>query len=70
MYISEALNCINKLVFFEKSISVWSLIRLCGLDFIFGINRRVNTLIRATRVCVKNEKYAFLVTLRPLHRGP
>ena len=29
---------------------MWSLIRPCGVDFIFEINRRVDMLIRAIRV--------------------
>ena len=35
---------------FSNLINVWSLIRPCGLEFFWEINRRVDMLIRATRV--------------------
>ena len=44
--------------FGSKLINVWSLIRPCGVEFFSEINRRVDTLIRATRV-----KVAFLHNL-------
>ena len=41
---------INKKHLGQKSINVWSLIRLCWVDFFPRINTRVDTAIRATRV--------------------
>ena len=44
------LNCMLSGIFLGKLINVWSQIRPCWLDFFQKINRRVDMIIRATRV--------------------